>query len=113
MDYYHKNLADGRWFAMSLAEQLANVGSEFERILSWRAKGNTEYANKAFERMLELLDLTIKDPRWRNHRLKELLRLRETIIDELSTKNDADLFSSIKDLQKYFLQFGFLARINK
>lgn len=113
MDYYHKNLASGRWFKMSLAEQLANVGSEFERVLAWRKKGNSDYAVKAFERMLELLDLTIKDPRWKNHRLKELLRLRETINDELSTKDNVDLFVAVQDLQKYFLQFGVLARANR
>lgn len=32
--------------------------------------------------MLELLDLTIEDPRWRGTgRLKELLRLREVLCD--------------------------------
>jgi len=112
-EYYHKSLIGGRWFSMSLAEQLANVGSEFERVLSWRVKGNREHADKAFERMLELLDLTRNDPRWRNHRLKELSRLREVINYELSAEDNENLFIAVQDLQKYFLQFGILARADR
>jgi hypothetical protein len=79
----HQSLADGRWHKMTLAEQLGNVGSEYERALRWKQKGNAKYFDGAFARMLELLDLTIADPRWRNHRLKELCRLREFVCDEL------------------------------
>jgi hypothetical protein len=31
MKVYHPELASGRWFTFSIAEQLANVGSEYER----------------------------------------------------------------------------------
>jgi len=103
-------MADGRWFNLSLAEQLSNIGSEFERVLSWRKKNKPELSASAFDRMHELFDLTVQDPKWRNHRLKELLRLREAINDELFSKNNDQLFDSVKDLQKYFLYFGILAR---
>src|SRR5882762_3561173 len=108
MDALHPTLADGRWHTMTLAEQLGNVGSEYERALRWKQKGNAKYFEGAFARMLELLDLTIADPRWKNHRLKELTRLREVICDELVSETPE--FNHPHDLRKYFLYFGILAR---
>ena len=61
--YQHKDLAAGHWQELSFFEQMANVGSEVERTISWKNKGNLEYSQKAFERALELLDLTIADKR--------------------------------------------------
>lgn len=92
---------------MSLAEQLGNVGSEYERALRWKQRGDDVHFAKAFDRMLELLDLTIADQRWRNHRLKELVRLREVVCEELYGDNKK---SSDANLRNYFLYFGLLAR---
>lgn len=108
MTTYHPDLAAGRWFTFSLATQLGNVGSEYERALRWKQQGDKDRFEHAFARMLELLDLTIADPRWKNHRLKELTRLREVICDELY--NDAPEFVQASDLRQYFLYFGILAR---
>ena len=58
MNYQHHDLAAGRWSQLTLAEQMANIGSEFERALNWRAKDNADYSRRAFERALELMDLT-------------------------------------------------------
>jgi len=63
---YHPELANGRWHTMTIAEQLGNVGSEYERALSWKERGDTARFEQAFARLLELLDLTIVDPRWKN-----------------------------------------------
>jgi len=82
---------------MTLAEQLGNVGSEYEHALRWKEKGDSSHFEQAFARLLELLDLTIADPRWRNHRLKELCRLREFICDELG--NDVREFADPRDLR--------------
>jgi hypothetical protein len=76
----HQDLAAGRWFGRPLVEQLAHVGSEVERTIRWRDKGNAEFARRAFERALELLDLTIADVKHRS-RLRELTRLREVLAD--------------------------------
>jgi hypothetical protein len=108
MTTYHPDLADGRWFTLSLAAQLGNVGSEYERALRWKERGDEVRFEHAFARMLELVDLTIADPRWKNHRLKELTRLREVICDELC--NETREFNSPSDLREYFLYFGILAR---
>ena len=80
MTVVHRDLAAGRWFELPLVEQLAHVGSEIERTMHWRAMGNAEYARRAFERALELLDLTIADVKHRS-RLRELTRLREVLVD--------------------------------
>jgi hypothetical protein len=108
MTTYHPTLAAGRWLKLSLAAQLGNVGSEYERARRARESGDKIRFEPAFERMLELLDLTIVDPRWKNHRLKELTRLREVLCDELY--NDIPEFNHPSDLQEYFLYFGILAR---
>lgn len=106
MESFHPSLASGRWFTMSLAEQLGNVGSEYERALRWKGKDSVHFT-LAFDRMLELLDLTIADRRWRNHRLKELVRLREVVCEELWGDKEELLDSN---LRSYFLYFGILAR---
>ncbi len=36
---YHPELSNGRWHTMTIAEQLGNVGSEYERALSWKERG--------------------------------------------------------------------------
>src|ERR1700704_5256747 len=107
MEPLHPSLAGGRWHTMTLAEQLGNVGSEYERALRWKEKQNVKYFEQALARLLELLDLTIADPRWKNHRLKELCRLRELICDELC--NEVREYPDPRDLRQYFLWFGFLA----
>ncbi len=69
MTHQHQQLASGRWTRLSFIEQMANIGSEIERARRWKEKGNTEYFKMAFERALELLELTISDSRNRE-RLK-------------------------------------------
>ena len=73
MSAQHTDLAAGRWQALSLMEQMANVGSEVERTISWKRKGNRDYERLAFDRALELLDLTIRDT-------KNRLRLKEIVV---------------------------------
>lgn len=107
MNFQHKNLAGGNWSKLSLAEQLGNIGSEYGRALNWKQKNRPDYFQKAFDRMLELLDFTIADPRWHNQRLKELCRLRENACQELS-----DSPQNPEGLNKYFFQFAALARNN-
>jgi hypothetical protein len=87
---------------------MANVGSEIERTINWRKK-NKDYSQKAFERALELLDLTIADSK-NIKRLKELLRLREMLADYFVFDNG--YHSTDKGWQKYFYSFNYAARIN-
>ena len=103
----HKELAAGRWFELGLVEQMANVGSEVERALNWKARGNDEYAMRAVERALELLDLTLADPKNR-HRLKEPARVREVLADYFYADNQ---YGSTDDSwRRYFRPFAYAVR---
>jgi hypothetical protein len=106
----HDTLAAGRWQAFSLVEQLANVGSEVERALTWLDKRNPEYSRLAFLRALELLNLTIADPKHRN-RLRELTRLREALLDYFL--GDNEFRSSEKIWRSYFYGFAYAAALRK
>ena len=103
---HHKDLSQDKWFAYSLNEQLANVGSEVERTINWKKK-DKKLANLAFERMLELLDLTIADFKNKT-KLKELCRLREVLVDQLWGKNEYK--STEQSTIRYFYFFNYLAR---
>ncbi len=89
MSIQHRTLAAGRWDLLPFAEQMANVGSEVERTISWRKKGRPDFSERAFERALELLDLTVADRRNRK-RLRELLRVREALADFLRSTTSID-----------------------
>lgn len=105
MDFQHKNLLiNGRWFKFSLIEQMANIGAEIGRATNWREKNNQEFSEKAFFRGLELLSLTIDDPKNCNYRLKELCRLYEVLGDYFIGDNIYG--SSNKLWEKYFYPFN-------
>lgn len=107
MNYEHKNLAGGRWNELNLNEQMANIGSEVFRAISWKNKQNNEYSQKAFYRALELLSLSIDDSK-NKFRLKELTRLYEVLVDYFFGDNN---FASSEHLwQNYFYPFNFAAR---
>lgn len=107
MTYQHKELADGRWKNMSFCEQMANVGSEVERALNWREKNNLQYSQKALDRALELLDLTIANVQQKTY-LKELTRIRETLLDFFVGENFYK-WDSVS-IKKFFYYFGLNAR---
>ncbi len=110
MNLQHKNLASGSWGKMALTEQLANVGSEVERTISWKNKGNEEYSKKAFERALELLSLT-KDSQKEKSKLKEVSRVYELLVDYFAGEN---LFKSTDELwRKYFNYYTYISAKNR
>jgi len=110
MNYQHKQLASGRWKKLSFAEQMANVGSEVERAINWKKKNNAGYSQRAFERALELLDLTMGDKKNRN-RLREIARVREALADYFSFENIYR--STDKKWKNYFIAFNFAARASR
>lgn len=109
MNYEHKGLAAGRWSQLSLLEQMANIGGEVERALNWRAKNNADYAQKAFERTLELIELTLENTSDPAH-FKEITRMREVIVDYFFGANQ--FMSTEESFKKYFLNFTYAARRN-
>lgn len=107
MSIQHKNLATGQWNKLTLIEQLANVGSEVFRAISWKNKKKESYSQLAFERALELLDITLIDPKNKG-RLKEIARARELIVDYFYAKNS--YHTTDESLEKYFYSFNYAAR---
>ena len=107
MSYQHLDLAAGRWSQLPLIEQMANIGSEVERALNWRIKKNVDYAQKAFERALELIDLTLDSNRNYAH-LKEIARMREAMVDYFFGVNQ--FRSSGESWRLYFLPFAYASR---
>jgi hypothetical protein len=113
MNFLHKELAaSGRWFELSLMEQLANVGTDIERTIQWKKRGKLEDSQKAFERALDLLTLTIIDPKNKTQgRLKELTRTREALIDYFVYDNEYQTSDEI--WQKYFYSFNYAAALQR
>lgn len=107
MNVVHAGLAAGRWYTLTLAEQLGNVGSEYERAQRSRQDGNAGRFRHASDRFLELMDLTLSDPRWKGRRLRELARVREVACAEFFGQ------SSGQSLDRYFLEFATAARAQK
>ena len=95
-----------RWFKFSLMEQMANIGAEVGRAINWREKNKKE-SQLAFERGLELLDLTINDKKNRK-RLKELLLVREMLVDYFCFDNIYG--STDENMNDYFYAFNYAAR---
>ncbi len=99
----HVDLAAGRWQALSLLEQLANVGSEVGRATGAKSLDNEERLTRALDRCLELFDLTLAAGRWR-HRRREIARAREIVCDFLI--GDNAYASTADSLDQYFLPFA-------
>lgn len=109
MSIQHQNLAQGQWQKFGLAEQLANIGSEVSRALNWQKKNNPAFMEKAVIRALELLDLTVETTAG-FYRRRELLRLREALVDYFY--GDNTFGSSEKSWRNYFDHFNYLVRKN-
>lgn len=107
MSYQHKELAEGRWGRMPLVEQMANIGSEVERALNWKAKNNPDYSLRAADRAVELSDLSLASARRFPH-LKEVARLREILLDYFYGSNEYG--STAASLRSYFSPFTYAAR---
>jgi hypothetical protein len=108
-DGQHRDL-EQRWANLSLAEQFGNIGSEISRAVRWSTK-NQDTARSALYRALELIDLTLDDPRHRRSRprLREIARAREVVVDFFAGSNEYG--STGASLLKYFDQFALAARL--
>jgi hypothetical protein len=88
-------------------EQLGNAGSEVSRALRARAGGHADRERSALERFLDLIDLTLADPRLRGRR-KEICRVREIVCDYFVGEN---LYASTPEsLDRYFMPYAKAAR---
>lgn len=101
MSNQHKTLAKGRWKSLSFLEQMANIGSEVERTISWNEKNNAVYSDKAFIRSLELFNMTLDSNLTLSQR-KEVARAREIWTDFIRYGNQYK--SDKEQWRRYFLQ---------
>lgn len=104
----HTGLASGRWWTLTLAEQLGNAGADVGRAVRAKREGDEERFDAALDRALELLDLTLADPRWSDPRRREIARTREVVCDFLV--GDNVYASTGETLDAYFVGFAILAR---
>jgi hypothetical protein len=107
MNSAHQELAAGKWLTLSFLEQMANIGSEVERAIKWKNKGNADFFQLAFTRAIQLLDFSLADKK-NNARLKELVRIRETLADYFLFNNQYG--SSDEKWRRYFYCFNYAAR---
>lgn len=107
---YHKQLADsGKWFELSILEQMGNIGSEVGRAAKWQKKDEERFRG-AVTRALELFDLTLADPRWKGMgRWREIATARMLFC--LAIEGQEDKYkTSLADLERYLFPFALAAR---
>ena len=81
-----------------------------KELFNGKKKGKPEYSQRAFERVLELLDLTIADPKNRG-RLREVVRVREALVDHFVYDNV--YATTAESWQKYFIGFNYAAALRR
>jgi len=106
----HQDLTLERWSKLSLVEQMANIGCDVDRAIRWKSKGDLESSNKAFERALELLYLTISDKKNRKQ-LRELCRVKYAVADYFAGENSFGFTD--ESLHKYFFNFNYMAALRR
>lgn len=92
-----------KWLKLSPTQQLGNIGSEIARANYWETHNDPANRERALERSLELLELTLDDQRWKSG-LKEIARLREVICAWLYHQTFFDI--SLKELEDYCISFA-------
>ena len=108
---HHTGLAPERWFKFTTLFQMANVGAEIDRTINAKKANDLVGQQYAFERMLELLTLTILDPKNRGCRRRELCRTRELLIDHFCFDN---IYNTTDETwHDYFFQFSYAAAIER
>lgn len=104
---FHQESTHGQWSDRSISFQLASIGAEFGRSMKEKERGISFDKSPAFDRMIELIDLTIEDPK-NSTRRGELCKLRECLCDFLAGSNIWQ--SSAEYFDRYFMDFALEAQ---
>jgi hypothetical protein len=86
---------------------MGNIGSEVSRTIKWKVKGKQKMWEAAFDRSLELFDLSKEITTLPSSQKKELHRSREVWCDFIVGDNVYN--STAENIQKYFDQFALAA----
>lgn len=109
---FHKELTPEHWFKYSFMVQLANVGTDISRAIQYKKQENIASSEAAFQRALELLNLTILDPKNKGPKLKELCRAKELLIAYFMFNiNECGFTDEAWD--NYFYAFGYAAALER
>ena len=108
----HPGLTPDRWFEFSIFVQMANIGCDIDRAVRWRDKGDQDRSKGAFDRAMELIDLTIADPKNKGGTRKELVRLREFLKDYFLCGNEYEVLDDAF-LYNYFFDFSYAAALQR
>lgn len=103
MSMIHQQLASGRWHTLDLVEQLANIASEFHRVVVFQNRNKTAQAAASIKRLNELVILTLDDRRLSPERKREIQLLQNvltTVIEKQGT-----LKVSTADVENYLSPF--------
>jgi hypothetical protein len=92
-----------KWAALSIFEQMGNIGSEVGRSMNAMQRGDEKSLNGAYRRGLDLIDATVDA--WDSEpRKRELLRAREIFTSAVESKRID------RRLDNYFMQYAIAAR---
>ncbi|MCX6286437.1 MAG: hypothetical protein NTY96_04925 [Bacteroidetes bacterium] len=92
---YHRNLTTHKWYSYPRHQQLLMIANEMNRAQNALLKQDQDSAIHAWERVFELTDLTVSDPK-NPQLMKELLRFRE-LLGEVFTKPDTNINKLLMD----------------
>ena len=106
----HATYAAGKWQTLTLAEQMGNIGSDVHRSIVFWQRNDTDRFASAFDRALELFDLTLADSRWRGTRGREIARAREVFC---SLFFSSEPYDAPEKMDRYFTEFAIAARRNR
>lgn len=95
-----------RWSKLSFVEQMGNIGSEVSRAGRWKGRDEKSFWG-VVERGLELFNLTLEDPRWKNRR-QEIGRAHEMFCDAVF--GGQEYGTTFQNLQPYFDHFALATR---
>lgn len=95
---------------MPFVEQLAAVGSEVTRAISWRERENPAYSQLALNRALELLSFAVADANSSSAR-RELTRVKELLAT--SFEGDVEFELSKNYWRGYFAPFTYAAQLRR
>lgn len=74
--FFHKSLTSDLWNAKATDFQILSIGAELGRAKNHIKNKNIPEVKNSLARALELIDLTVEDPKW-GKKFREFLRFRE------------------------------------
>lgn len=97
----------GRWWTMPLLDQMANGGADVGRALTPKAAGDEARTLL----VLDLIDLTMANPRWAASEVKEIATMREVVCNYVVGHDEH--WSTPEWIDDYFAQIGLAARADR